>query len=137
MKVNEVIQREAPNYGDDPKTKQFATIGRTLMDISAKMKITKTTPDEEIAKSNRMAAFGDALTRFGTTWGPRNLAELLKDSGCSKEEAMEFMNIAKKAGPVKPVVKDPEPEADEPEDDMDGPDDDEVARQADMVARGK
>jgi hypothetical protein len=125
MKVNEVIQREAPNYGDDPKTKQFATIGRTLMDISAKMKITKTTPDEEIAKSNRMAAFGDALTRFGTTWGPRNLAELLKDSGCSKE------------GPVKPVVKDPEPEADEPEDDMDGPDDDEVARQADMVARGK
>ncbi len=136
MKVNEVIKET--NYGDDPKSKKFASIGRTLMDISAKMKITKTTPDEEIAKSNRMAAFGDALTRFGTTWGPRNLAELLKDCGCSKEEAMEFMNIAQKAGNVKPVVKDPEPQADnEPDDDMDGPDDDEVARQADQMARGR
>jgi hypothetical protein len=135
MKMNEIVTES--NYGDDPKTKHFATMGRTLMDLSAKMKITKTTSDEEIAKSNRMSAFGDALTRFGTTWGPRTLPELLKDSGCSKQDAMEFIELAKKTGPIKPVVKDPEP-VDEPEDDFDaGPSDDEIDAKARAMARGK
>jgi hypothetical protein len=137
MKVNEVIKREAsPNYGDDPKLRQFASMGRTLMDLSAKMKITKDTPDSEIDKSNKMAAFGDALTRFGTSWGPKNATELCQQARCTGEEAKEFIALAKKAGPVKVKGNDVEPE-DEPEDDMGGPDDDEIARQADMVARGR
>ena len=138
MKVNEVIKREmSPDYGDNPKMRQFASMGRTLMDLSAKMKITKDTPDSEIEKSNKMAAFGDALTRFGTSWGPKNADELCKMARCTGKEAAEFIQIAKKAGPVKVKGDDVEAPADEPEDKMDGPDDDEIARQADMVARGR
>lgn len=137
MKINEVIKREAsPDYGDNPQMRAYAAMGRTLMDLSASMKITKDTPDEEIAKSNKMAAFGDALTRFGTSWGPKNVKELLDTARVSGEEAKEFIELAKKAGPVKVKGNDVEPE-DEPEDDMDGPDDDEIARQADLRARGR
>ena len=69
--------------------------------------------------------------------GPRTLPELLKDSGCSKQDAMEFIELAKKTGPIKPVVKDPEP-VDEPEDDFDaGPSDDEIDAKARAMARGK
>lgn len=137
MKINEVIQREGPDYGDDPKTRAFASMGRTLMDLSSKMKITKDTPDEEIAKSNRMASFGDALTRYGTSFGPRNVDELLKTARVTGDEAREFIALAKKTGPVKVKGDEPTEPVDEPEDDMDGPDDDEIARQADMKARGK
>ena len=134
MKINEVISREA-DYGDNPKMRQLASLGRTLMDISAKMPM-KGLSDDEIAKSNRMSAFGDALTRMGTPFGPKNAKQLLDLAGVDAQEAQEFMELAKKKGPVKSNVPDPEPE-DEPEDDMDGPDDDEIARQADRMARGK
>ncbi len=69
-----------------------ASIGRKLMDISVNMPM-KGLKDEEIARSNRMSAFGDVLTRFGSTFGPRNLEEVLKLSGVSKKEASEFMTL--------------------------------------------
>lgn len=69
-----------------------ATIGRKLMDISETMPM-KGLKEEDIARSNRMSSFGDALTRFGTTFGPRNLEEILKATGVSKKEAEEFMKI--------------------------------------------
>jgi len=71
-------------------------IGRRLMDISetAPMKGLK---DAEIGRFNRMATFGDTLTRFGNAFGPRNLDEVLKTSGVSLDEAKEFMAIGSKS----------------------------------------
>ena len=123
-------------YGDDPKTKMIATLGRRLMDMSANMPMGKGVSDDEIAKSNRMSSFGDALTRYNTDFGPKNMKELLKVARVSAEEAAEFIELAKKAKPASIKVADPEPQ-DEPEDDMDGPSDDEIARQADAAARGR
>lgn len=80
-------------YDPTPNEIKVAVIGRKLMDISVNMPM-KGLKDEEIARSNRMSSFGDALTRFGSTFGPRNLKEVLKLSGVSMEEAEEFMQLA-------------------------------------------
>jgi polyhydroxyalkanoate synthesis regulator phasin len=122
------------NYGDDPKTKMIVDLGRRLMDMSARMPMGKGVSDEEIEKSNKMSAFGDALTRFNTPMGPKNMAELIKKAGVSPEEAKEFLDMASKAKPAQVKGDDVEPE-DEPEDEFDTPDDDEMARKADRMAR--
>ena len=133
MKMNEIVNESSEMT---PQQKELARIGNVLMDISAELKIDKSTSDEEINKSMKMGAFGDALTRFGTTFGPQNLKDLLKASNVTPEQAQEFMELAKNAK-TKPIkVADPEPQ-DEPEDDFDEPDDAEIARQADRMARGK
>lgn len=67
-------------------------IGRRLMDISATAPM-KGLKDAEIGRFNRMASFGDALTRFGTTFGPRNVDEVLNTSGVTRKEAEEFMKL--------------------------------------------
>lgn len=72
----------------------LAQIGRKLMDMSETMSM-KGLTDEQIARTNRMSSFGDALTRFGTTFGPRNLKEVLELGGVSLEEAQEFMALGK------------------------------------------
>jgi|TARA_A200000159_G_scaffold143128_1_gene147151 hypothetical protein len=78
----------------DPTKNQVivAAIGRKLMDISVNMPM-KGLKDDEIARSNRMSSFGDALTRFGTSFGPRNLKEVLKLSGVTQAEAEEFLKL--------------------------------------------
>jgi hypothetical protein len=133
MKVNEVTEAR---YGDDPKFRQIASLGRKLMDISAKMPMGKGVSDEEVHKSNQMSAFGDALTRFGTDFGPKNMKELLKVSRVTPEEAKEFMALAQKAPEPKLKGDDvaDEPEAD---DDFDEPDDAADAAAADRAARGR
>ena len=133
MKINEVTEA---NYGDDPKSKMIADLGRRLMDMSAKMPMGKGVSDDEIAKSNRMSSFGDALTRFGAPFGPKNMAELVKMANVTPEEAKEFIELAQKAKPAQIKGDEVEPE-DEPEDEFDAPDDDAIARQADRRARGK
>ena len=133
--MNDIVNEA--NYGDDPQTKMIADLGRRLMDISAKMPMGKGVSDDEIAKSNRMSSFGHALTRFNTDFGPKNLKDVIKSARVTPQEAMEFIELAKKTGPIKPVVKDPEP-VDEPEDDFDaGPSDDEIDAKARAMARGK
>lgn len=72
----------------------LAQIGRKLMEISEKTSM-KGLSDEQIARTNRMSSFGDALTRFGTTFGPRNLKEVLELGGVTIEEAQEFILIGK------------------------------------------
>ena len=67
-------------------------IGRRLMDISATSPM-KGLKDDEIGRFNRMASFGDALTRFGTTFGPRSLDDVLNVSGATRREAEEFMKL--------------------------------------------
>jgi hypothetical protein len=133
MKINEVTEAR---YGDDPKSKMIADLGRRLMDMSAKMPMGKGVSDEEIEKSNKMSAFGDALTRFNTPMGPRNMQELIKAARVSPEEAKEFLDMASKAKPAQVKGDEVEPE-DEPEDEFAAPDDDEIAYQADLKARGK
>lgn len=79
-------------YAPTKNERIVANIGRKLMDISCTMPM-KGLKDEDIARTNRMSSFGDALTRFGTAFGPKNLDEVLKVSGVSKKEAEEFMKI--------------------------------------------
>lgn len=67
-------------------------IGRRLMDISATSPM-KGLKDDEIGRFNRMASFGDALTRFGTTFGPRSVDDVLNVSGVTRREAEEFMKL--------------------------------------------
>jgi hypothetical protein len=131
MKINEVTEAR---YGDDPKTKMIADLGRRLMDISAKMPMGKGVSDEEVEKSNKMSAFGDALTRFGTPMGPRNMQDLIKTAGVSPEEAKAFLDMASKAKPAQVKGDEVEPE-DEPEDEFGAPDDDAMAAKADRMAR--
>ena len=133
MKMNDIVNEAI--YGDDPQTKMIADLGRRLMDISAKMPMGKGVSDDEIAKSNRMSSFGDALTRFNTDFGPKNLKDVIKSARVTPQEAMEFIELAKKAKPASIKVADPEPE-DEPEDEFGGPSDDEIDAKARAMARG-
>ena len=130
MKINEVI---AEAQEASPQEKKLADLGRRLMDISSKMPM-KGLSDEEIGKTNKMSALGDALTRFGTAFGPKNIKDLIKATGLEPNEIQELLAMAQKAGPAKPVAAEPEPE-DEPEDEFDAPDDDEMAAKADRMAR--
>lgn len=79
-------------YDPTPAQLTLAKIGRKLMDISATTPM-KGLSDAEIGRFNRMASFGDALTRVGTIFGPANVKEILKTSRCDAAEAQEFMKI--------------------------------------------
>jgi len=82
----------------DPSSNELALarIGRNLMEISANAPM-KGLKDAEIGRFNRMASFGDALTRVGTTFGPTDLKNLLKVSGVTADEATEFFTLGKGA----------------------------------------
>lgn len=129
MKINEVTEA---GYENDPQSRKLAALGRKLMDMSANMPM-KGASDEEIDKSNKMSALGDALTRWGTAFGPKNVKDLVKATGLEPKDIQELLAMAQKAPDAKPVAAEPEPE-DEPEDEFGAPDDDEIARQADARA---
>jgi hypothetical protein len=133
MKINEVTEA---GYENDPQSRKLAALGRKLMDMSANMPM-KGASDEEIDKSNKMSALGDALTRWGTSFGPKNVKDLVKVSGLEPTEIQELLAMAQKAPDAKLKGDEPEDDFDEPEDDFDEPDDDAIARQADRRARGK
>lgn len=120
-------------YESDPQSRALASLGRTLMDMSAKMPM-KGATDDDIDKSNKMSALGDALTRWGTSFGPKSVKDLIKATGLDAGDIQDMIKQAQEAGPAKPVAADPEPEDDE-EDDFGAPDDDAMARKADMMAR--
>ena len=75
---------------------KLARIGRQLMEISATAPM-KGLKDAEIGRYNRMASFGDCLTRVGTLFGPTDLKNILKQSGCTTEEATEFFKLGQGA----------------------------------------
>ena len=132
MKINEVTEARMET---DPKHKKLASIGRALMTHSETASM-KGKSDAEIGMFNNMSSFGDALTRFGTTFGPSNIQELMKDTGLDVNTIKSLMAFGEKlaAKGVKAPVAEP---TDEPEDDGDefaAPDDDEIARQADARA---
>lgn len=79
-------------YDPTPNQIKLAGIGRRLMDIAATSPM-KGLKDAEIGRFNRMASFGDALTRVGTVFGPSNVKEILKASAVEADEAQEFMKL--------------------------------------------
>lgn len=79
-------------YGSSKNEQIIANVGRKLMNISESMSM-KGLRDDEVARSNRMSTFGDALTRFGTAFGPKSLEDVLRVSNVSKKEAEEFMQL--------------------------------------------
>lgn len=83
-------------YDPTPKQLKLASLGRKLITISETMPM-KGLTDEQIGRTNRMASFGEALTRIGTVFGPANVEELLKVSGVELAEAEEFLKEAKGA----------------------------------------
>ena len=135
MKINEVTEGRGPDYETNPAYKKLSNIGRALMAHSETASM-KGKSDDEIGMFNKMSGFGDALTRFGTTFGPKNIEELMKDTGLNAKEIKSLMAFGEKlaAKGVNAPVADP---ADEPQDSSDefaAPDDDEIARQADARA---
>lgn len=68
-------------------------IGSKLMDMSENMPM-KGLSDSEVALVNKMSSFGEALTRIGTSFGPRNLSDVLKLAGVSLEEAQRMVKMA-------------------------------------------
>ena len=134
MKINEVTEA---GMETDPKHKRLADIGRALMAHSETASM-KGKTDAEIGMFNQMSSLGNNLTKFGTTFGPRSLQDLMKSTDLNAETIKKLLAFGKKlaAKGVATKIADPEPE-NEPQDDFSGPDDDEVARQADRAARGR
>jgi len=127
MKIKQITEAHEASAQE----RQLADLGRRLMDISAKMPM-KGATDDEIAKSNKMSALGDALTRFRTLFGPKNVKDIIKITGLESGEIAELLALAKKSAPVKQDA----PSADDKDDDeFAAPSDDEIARQADRAAR--
>ena len=133
MKINEVTEA---GMETDPKHKKLANIGRALMTHSETASM-KGADDAKIGMFNQMSSLGNNLTKFGTTFGPRSLQDLMKSTGLNAESIKTLLAFGEKlaAKGVAPKVADPEPE-DEPQDDFGGPDDDEIDRDATMYATG-
>ena len=133
MKINEVTEA---GMETDPKHKELANIGRALMAYSETAPM-KGKTDAEVGVFNKMSNLGNNLTKFGTTFGPRSLQDLMKSTNLNAETIKKMLAFGEKlaAKGVAPKVADPEPE-DEPEDDFGGPDDDEIDRDATMYAKG-
>jgi len=117
MKIKEITEASAnvnPGYKASKAEYTLADYGRRLMDISAKMPMGKGVSDAEVDRSNKMSRLGDELTAYGTAFGAKNLNDLIKKTGLSKEEIASMLDLAKKHGPVE-LKGDDVP--DEPEDD--------------------
>lgn len=136
MKINEVTEAGV-DYETNPAHKKIANIGRALMTHSETASM-KGKTDDEIRVFNQMSSLGNALTRFGTAFGPKNVQDIVKDTDLSPKMIQQLMAFGEKlaAKGVAPKVADVEPE--EPEDDdFAAPDDDAMAAKADRAARGR
>ena len=84
MKMNEVL-KEA-NFEMTPQQRKLAELGRVLMDQAASTK--------DDALSVVMSRVGSTLTDFGTLFGPKNLAEVVKKAGASPEVIKKLLAYA-------------------------------------------
>ncbi len=105
MKVNDIVN-EMQKTSIDPQHAKLAELGRTLMDMAATHK--------DDVESNQMAKLGSAMTEFGTSFGPKNLMDVVKMTGLDPKAIQKLVGVAqerlKTAGPVR---KSKEPVADE------------------------
>lgn len=69
-------------------TNQLVALGQKMMVLAPKEK------DDKI--SNAYAKLGDALTRFGTTFSSKNMADLEKNTGMKKELITMLIKRAQK-----------------------------------------
>lgn len=113
-----------------PAEKKLAAYGRILMDQAA------VTKDDEL--SNVMAKVGDALTRFGTTFGARTLEELVEKTGTSANVIKKMLAYAEKISQTQSALRQDDQEGgldDEGDDEFTSASDDEMAAMADRAAR--
>jgi hypothetical protein len=130
MKINEVTEA---GYETTPANKRLSTIGRALMAHSETASM-KGKSDDEVGMFNKMSTFGDALTRFGTSFGPKNVQDVMKETGLDMNTIKSLMAFGEKLaakGSTTPVAE-PEPEDDQ--EDYGSPTDDDIGRQADARA---
>jgi len=96
MKINEVIT-ESSKPRKLKENAEVAEIGRAIMDMAIKQK------DDDL--SNQMSSVGDALTRFGTTVGPKSIKDLVKQTGVDQSMIQKMMaagqKYLEKHGPVR------------------------------------
>ena len=115
-----------------PQQRKLANLGRVLMDLAV------TTKDDALA--NLMASVGDSLTRFGTSFGPKNLDELMKKTGASKEIINKLLQHAQAVADHKTSLANDHEDGgldDTDDDEFAEPSDADMAAQADRAARGK
>ena len=135
MKMNEVL-KEA-NFEMTPQQRKLAELGRVLMDQAASTK--------DDALSVVMSRVGSTLTDFGTLFGPKNLAEVVKKSSASPEVIKKLLAYAEQIQQQQEnLVKDHEQGGldDSDQDDTDAdefaePDDAQDAMAADQAMRAK
>lgn len=128
--VTKDVLSEGPGYEATPIQKKLANYGRILMDQAT------TTKDDEL--SNVMAKVGDALTRFGTTFGPRDLDDLIKKTNTSKNVIRKLLAYAEKIADTKQAISRDDQEGgldDDGDDEFTQASDDEMAAMADRAAR--
>ena len=135
MKMNEVL-KEA-NFEMTPQQRKLAELGRVLMDQAASTK--------DDALSVVMSRVGSTLTDFGTLFGPKNLAEVVKKSSASPEVIKKLLAYAEQIQQQQAnLVKDHKQGGldDSDQDDTDAdefaePDDAQDAMAADQAMRAK
>ena len=133
MKIKQITEA-GPDYETGTVNKKLATIGRALMTHSETASM-KGKDDNAIKMYNQMSALGNTLTKFGTTFGPKNVKDVMDETDLDAAAIKALMAFGEKlaAKGVAPKVADVEPDAPE-DDEFAAPDDDEIARQADARA---
>jgi Sec-independent protein translocase protein TatA len=84
MKMNEILAEA--NFEITPQQRKLADFGRILMSQAVSTK--------DDALSNTMSRVGSALTDFGTLFGPKNLADVVKKAGVSPEVIKKLLAYA-------------------------------------------
>lgn len=84
MKMQDIINEA--NFEMTPQQRKLAEYGRILMDQAA------STKDDGL--SVVMSRVGSTLTDFGTVFGPKNLAEVVKKAGVSPEVIKKLLAYA-------------------------------------------
>lgn len=128
--TDSVLDEAGPGYEATPVQRKLAGYGRILMDQAV------TTKDDEL--SNVMAKVGDALTRYGTAFGPRSLEELVKKTKTSPNVIKKLLAYAEKISNTKTALKKDHGDGgldDEGDDEFTQASDDEMAAMADKAAK--
>jgi hypothetical protein len=134
MKMNDVINEVADNFGLSPEQRKLANLGRVLMDTAT------TTKDD--ALSNTMAKVGNELTNYGALFGPKNPKELVAKTGVSMEVIKKLLAYADKINKSHAALKTDHDDSglddtDNDSNDFNEPSDADDAMAADQAARAK
>lgn len=80
------------NFNINPKHKAIAALGRKMIDMSSNM---KGTDDNTLMIANALSRLGEALDSFGATFGPKNMADVVKMTGMSQQVVQSLIKRAK------------------------------------------